>query len=155
MLNSASLRPTSASICTTNRMSGSVLSNKCIISGVISAHFFRVTCNMVSCMPIQKTLNCKVTRTGYKHILLSHLCPPGGFLPNRVLPYLENLTSNPINVRNSIIIVNANILMAEKFYTPRICTPKVTPSKNVLTRVICGEVYFLGNVNLFLLNLSS
>ena len=31
-MDSASLRPTSASICTTNRMSGSALSNKCIKS---------------------------------------------------------------------------------------------------------------------------
>ena len=51
------------------------------ISAYISARLFEVKCNKVWGIPIHKDWTLDV-RSWTQHILLSYLCPPGGFLPH-------------------------------------------------------------------------
>ena len=66
-----------------------------------------------------------------KHILLSHLCP---------LVHVENLHPIPKNIRNTIIIADANIPPPPK---------KNTPFKNLKIEVSSGNFYLLDTLNFF------
>ena len=66
--------------------------------------------------------------------------PPSKFLPTwKIYP-------SPKNVRNAIIIANTNIFIARKI-PPELYSPKISPSKHVLTQVILVNYYFLGNLH--------
>ena len=73
------------------------------------------------------------------------------------LIHQDNFSPRLKNVRNTIIVANANIFRGRKILPPlaNLYPQKLSPSKNALIRVIHVNFYSSGNPGIFLLDLNS